>query len=90
MKTSLNNTLVVTLIMLLSQMTLLRNENTDTLASNNCTKNQSIVIGVTFSLIVIMLQPKFLVRVHPVVATNILIVQKEISISECEHINILY
>ena len=46
-----------------------RNENPDALASHNCTEDALSyvkVIGVAFSLIVIMLQAKFLfVRVHP-------------------------
>ena len=63
--------------MLVSQITLVRNENPDTLASHNCTEDHSIVIiGAAFSLIVIMLQVKSPVRVHPPAVSNILIVQK--------------
>ena len=40
----------------MSQNTLLSNENPDTFASRNCTEDHSIVIiGVAFSLIMIML-----------------------------------
>ena len=52
---------------------MLRNENLDTLASHSCTKDHSIVIiGVAFSLSVIMLQAKSSVRVHSLVVSDIL------------------
>ena len=51
-------------------------KNPGTLASHNCTKDPlpcNKVIGVMFSLIVIMLQAKFLfVRVHSLMVSNIL------------------
>ena len=66
---------------------MLRNENPDTLASHNCTKDHFIVvIGVAFSLIMIMLQTKSFVRVHSLVVLNIPIE----TIQKCEHIIILY
>ena len=66
---------------------MLRNENPDTLASHSCTKNHPIVvIGVAFSLIVIILKMKSFVRVHSLVVSNILIEK----IQNCEHIIILY
>ena len=53
-----------------------RNKNPGTIVSHNCTENPlpyNKVIGVAFSLIVIMLQAKFLfVRVHSLVVSNIL------------------
>ena len=62
---------------------MLRNENPDTLASHNCTEDQSIVVfGVAISLIVIMLQTKSFVRVHSLVVSNIVIEK----IQNCEHI----
>ena len=65
------------LIMLMLQITIgFRNENPDTFASCNCIKDPLPyikVVGVAFSLIVIMLQAKFLyVRVHPLAVLDIL------------------
>ena len=52
----------------------------DALVYHNCTTHHSIVIGVTFSHIMIMPQAKFLVRVHPLVASNTIRVQNQILI----------
>ena len=85
-----SNTPTFTLILLVLQTTLLRSENLYTLPSHNCTMDHSIVIGVIFSLIVIMPKAKFLVRVHPLAVSNIPIAQKRKLILKCEHIKILY
>ena len=62
---SFSNTLKFALIMLVSQITIvLGMKNTGTLASHNCTEDPlpcNKVIGAAFSLIVIMLQAKFLI-----------------------------
>ena len=62
----------------------------DALAYHSCTTDHSVVIGVTFSLIMIMPPAKFLVRVHPPAASNILIVGKEKIILKHEYMMILY
>ena len=74
---SFSNSLTFTLIMLVLQITIvLGMKNPGTLASHNCTENPlpcNKVIGVGFSLIVIMLQAKFLfVKIHSLVVSNIL------------------
>ena len=63
--------------MLVLQITIVfGNESPGTLASHNCTKNPSPyteVIGVAFSLIMIVLQAKFLFeRVHSLAVSNTL------------------
>ena len=64
-----------------------RNENLDTLASHNCTKDHSIVVfGGEFSLIVIMLQTKSFERMHSLAVSHILIEK----IQKCEHMNNFY
>ena len=68
---SFSNTLTFTLIVLVCRSLLLSNKNPDILASCNCTEDHPIfVIGVAFSLIVIMLQTKSLVRVHLLVVAK--------------------
>ena len=68
-----SNTPTFALIMLCHRSIMLRNENPDALASHNCTEDHSIVvIGVAFSLIVIMLQAKTSVRVHSLIVSNII------------------
>ena len=74
---SISNTPTFTLIMLVSQMTIvLGMKNPGTLAPHNCTEDPlpcNKVIGVAFSQIVIMLQAKILfVRIHYLTASNIL------------------